>query len=834
MTSSVLYNTFRILQRFIRHNTFLRLPIQRLLYLWTCVTRYTAKLRTKYTSKSSEDTDVRSLPGAPVEEGKSQAKPIICASELPSSTLHPYSSSRPGPSVSSQDVTNTSFKSNYPIQNRSHPHISYPITSGRTALTASPAASISRLSITIPRANPTHLAVNDAASENSHVSIFAEDLTAEPATIVESPSQGYDITEVTTSPVRESGSVTLAEDRPGNKGLSEAYGSFYTVVPERTGRYYREDIIPTQETTYELAPMTTHFENARLPPGWKEFLHPEGARYFMYEHRRLYTDADLYNPRILEHVNKFINQFEEYIRTRSIHLSSQINVVFELYIDDDEILCQYYLADHATRTVFWLDKFTLDADTLPTWAEVKGVTEMSHISMYIHMQLTTSSIDVSYRQDTRLRRNIGSTAFSIPIASPCVCPMWMNSGTSSFIVLQVSLLDADETSLKSSLLIPMTFKDVVTSMTTTIPYEVTELQHMLKLTNNIRKNVESSKGVTAYSRLMNIFARQRFCNFHGLPAARLDRDRSVHQKSSYRPPRSLLIRILSPIMFSAPDTHCRALDKLWVDRFIHATSWNKFIANMNTEWQELILFGTVLLNANVAFLAIQSVDEDTASPNRSPAQIASYLSVVASIGSVIIGLMLARKNKVKSKEAADDAAIFLNSFMTERLGLETLAILYSVPYALLMWGVILFLAGFSFMCLFRSSITIRFLIVGAWLIVTLLVIWCIFTLASWDHRFNAEKTLWDSIIDAIISAALSTRDFGNKQLIRIGLKSKEEKPEVLRLRAPVRRMSEVLRRASRKATIFSAFSLLGSPSRQGSTALDRRRESTGETMVTNV
>uniref|UniRef100_A0A0W0GDU7 WW domain-containing protein n=1 Tax=Moniliophthora roreri TaxID=221103 RepID=A0A0W0GDU7_MONRR len=791
MTSSVLYNTFRILQRFIRHNTFLRLPIQRLLYLWTCVTRYTAKLRTKYTSKSSEDTDVRSLPGAPVEEGKSQAKPIICASELPSSTLHPYSSSRPGPSVSSQDVTNTSFKSNYPIQNRSHPHISYPITSGRTALTASPAASISRLSITIPRANPTHLAVNDAASENSHVSIFAEDLTAEPATIVESPSQGYDITEVTTSPVRESGSVTLAEDRPGNKGLSEAYGSFYTVVPERTGRYYREDIIPTQETTYELAPMTTHFENARLPPGWKEFLHPEGARYFMYEHRRLYTDADLYNPRILEHVNKFINQFEEYIRTRSIHLSSQINVVFELYIDDDEILCQYYLADHATRTVFWLDKFTLDADTLPTWAEVKGVTEMSHIRHAIEAQYW----------------------FHCFLYPDCFS-------------LRLPYVDELRDILIHSV------ADVVTSMTTTIPYEVTELQHMLKLTNNIRKNVESSKGVTAYSRLMNIFARQRFCNFHGLPAARLDRDRSVHQKSSYRPPRSLLIRILSPIMFSAPDTHCRALDKLWVDRFIHATSWNKFIANMNTEWQELILFGTVLLNANVAFLAIQSVDEDTASPNRSPAQIASYLSVVASIGSVIIGLMLARKNKVKSKEAADDAAIFLNSFMTERLGLETLAILYSVPYALLI--VILFLAGFSFMCLFRSSITIRFLIVGAWLIVTLLVIWCIFTLASWDHRFNAEKTLWDSIIDAIISAALSTRDFGNKQLIRIGLKSKEEKPEVLRLRAPVRRMSEVLRRASRKATIFSAFSLLGSPSRQGSTALDRRRESTGETMVTNV
>lgn len=98
---------------------------------------------------------------------------------------------------------------------------------------------------------------------------------------------------------------------------------------------------------------------------------------------------------------------------------------------------------------------------------------------------------------------------------------------------------------------------------------------------------------------------------------------------------------------------------------------------MNSEWQELILFvssvthdvfrghpdspqqGTVLLNANVAFLAIQSVDEATADSTRSPAQILSFLSVVSSIGSVIIGLMLARKNKVKHKEGAEDAVSFM-------------------------------------------------------------------------------------------------------------------------------------------------------------------------------
>lgn len=62
---------------------------------------------------------------------------------------------------------------------------------------------------------------------------------------------------------------------------------------------------------------------------------------------------------------------------------------------------------------------------------------------------------------------------------------------------------------------------------------------------------------------------------------------------------------------------------------------------------------TVVLNANVAFLAIQSVDVDQ-NPYRSPAQISSYLSVVANIGSIILGLLLMRQNRTKNRDTADE------------------------------------------------------------------------------------------------------------------------------------------------------------------------------------
>ena len=62
----------------------------------------------------------------------------------------------------------------------------------------------------------------------------------------------------------------------------------------------------------------------------------------------------------------------------------------------------------------------------------------------------------------------------------------------------------------------------------------------------------------------------------------------------------------------------------------------------------------MLLNGNVGFLAIQSVDNSNG--HSSGAQIASYLSIAASVGSILLGLLLLRqtKNKIMHNPKADD------------------------------------------------------------------------------------------------------------------------------------------------------------------------------------
>jgi len=107
---------------------------------------------------------------------------------------------------------------------------------------------------------------------------------------------------------------------------------------------------------------------------------------------------------------------------------------------------------------------------------------------------------------------------------------------------------------------------------------------------------------------------------------------------------------------------------MWVDGMLHKAVWEEGLRKVIQEWQEFILNvsnktqittclksnffffltfkSAVVLNANVAFLSIQSVDTNDG-PYRSPAQISSYCSITASIGSIMIGLILVRQSRTK-------------------------------------------------------------------------------------------------------------------------------------------------------------------------------------------
>ncbi|KAF7361113.1 hypothetical protein MSAN_01143000 [Mycena sanguinolenta] len=186
----------------------------------------------------------------------------------------------------------------------------------------------------------------------------------------------------------------------------------------------------------------------------------------------------------------------------------------------------------------------------------------------------------------------------------------------------------------------------------------------------------------------------------------------------------MLIRLLSPLLFYAPHSQLLGLEALTVDGIIHSTGWALFVKGLNNEWQESIINAAVVLNANVGFLSIQSADQGgNFVSTRSPAQIASYVSILASIASMII-------------------ATFILNPTHPRLGLETLAVMYSLPYKMLIWSMVSFLTAFSFACFQKTSLITRTLVAVVWGIVAAFILWCAFKL--WETR-----SCWASLRDLV-------------------------------------------------------------------------------------
>jgi hypothetical protein len=147
-------------------------------------------------------------------------------------------------------------------------------------------------------------------------------------------------------------------------------------------------------------------------------------------------------------------------------------------------------------------------------------------------------------------------------------------------------------------------------------------------------------------------AHMKFLNFHGQHGARLSRNQSIYGHAKDNP--TILISILSPLLFYAPDVYLHTLENIWVDGLIHLTCWRQMIEQLQEEWTDFTLLNTIILTANVSFLAIPSVGNGPSQLSNSIAQNASYVSVITSTGSIILALLLSRQNRCKSRQSVEE------------------------------------------------------------------------------------------------------------------------------------------------------------------------------------
>ncbi|OSD01482.1 hypothetical protein PYCCODRAFT_1445733 [Trametes coccinea BRFM310] len=483
-------------------------------------------------------------------------------------------------------------------------------------------------------------------------------------------------------------------------------------------RYDDYPIITPERADWELKPVTLRYNTETVPADWIARVHPEGRLYFYHPEKRIFTDADIRQKKFRAILQAFEETLDDMVQAQGLILPPNYELV--LYLEERKISggynWLYYYVDHANRTLFWVQEF----DIIDSVDEVRGLKTLSQIQ---------PEVEAKYWAHCEMY------------------PYGHNIPEEVFNDLSGMLLFASI--------------DVLTSMTSTVVYRPDDVHRMLGL-------VKSAKGVRETDYATVAIVHQRFLNMHGQTYARLGRDQSIY--NTVKQPRTALIKLLAPLFFNAPEVHLRGLEKIWIDNIIAIQPWSGFIGKLQNEWQEFVLYATVLLNANVAFLAIPSVDDG--SGNLTAPQISSYLSIVASVGSILLGLLLIRQHRVKSKETADEAWRYLSSRKHPTLGLETLAIIYSLPYALLMWGMVTFLLSFSFECFANADKAGIYSTAAAWIIVAILVVWTIIT--GWE---GGETSMWERLREwrSWIFPEKDHEEQGGEDAVSTGARSVSEK-----------------------------------------------------------
>ncbi|KAF8842900.1 hypothetical protein BDN67DRAFT_1009364 [Paxillus ammoniavirescens] len=399
-------------------------------------------------------------------------------------------------------------------------------------------------------------------------------------------------------------------------------------------------------------------------------------------HRRTFTEVDICHQAIITDIELFqtslFGELQRAISDQRVNLDLEdVELVLEPKADDYGVLCSYYFVHRHKRCLFWLEEF----DARSILGDCKGVAALSHKKLAVEAQYCGSHINLFATVRGVVTKELLDEVKNMMLHATC---------------------------------------DHLSSTRSTAALSTDELQNYMAVVDKIDINSTSrcDHTVVILSRMMHIIYRNQYLNFHGQPCARLSVDQTVHGWR-YRPSKAMIL--LAPLLCMAPIAHVRSLHMSFVDDIASTVEWNTFITKLNGQLQNLNLLGTVLLGANVGFLAIQSVD---AGGGRSVTQIASYTSLVFSFGSIALGLTFIGLN-LTGLERGSEAANFLRRMSDERHGLEKLAIIYSLPLCPPHLSMLLFLVAFSVeWCKPGDKASIA-TVASVLLVVCGLIIWCI-------------------------------------------------------------------------------------------------------------
>lgn len=479
-----------------------------------------------------------------------------------------------------------------------------------------------------------------------------------------------------------------------------------------------EEILTEGDMSYNAPP---------LPIGWVKYTQPEGAPYYMHGEKRIITD--LTGPQTL--VNLVGTSDNLLDKARQLGLPSHLDV--ELVITtvpgpEKRGDLGYYFVDHQRRLLFWVNNYNLSN----IFSGVKGVTARDHMKQavvtqyWMHIELYPNRRGLKANDHEELRN-----------------------------ILTYAIADA------------------ATSSTSLAPFDLDSMTKMLDLVDKLEGCIgkENPYAVWVTARFAKAFSHSRFINFSGQPCVRLNADQYIYASHhrSLRSGSSVLIRIFDVFLFQSASTHLEDLRQMWVDQIVHYPRWQKYITKLTSEWARFTIFSTVLLTADVSLLAVPALGggggssdggtlsnstENSTSSGGDPsppvalqmtAAVASiYLSIFFSVASILTSIQLTERIGGKEYSSATATSALLQRADKSLFGTDWLAIMYSLPYAFLVWGIFLFILGMSLVVFSSTNHAVPASLAPFFFLLFIFSIWPSF---SGHGVYEALERSWRSLLD---------------------------------------------------------------------------------------
>jgi len=356
-----------------------------------------------------------------------------------------------------------------------------------------------------------------------------------------------------------------------------------------------------------------------------------------------------------------------------VHLPESCQLVFELVVSNSTIETRYYFVNHQTRSIFFLDTFAVDP-----WVDTPG--RLGHEiegQYWYHLNLYPDSMKLSLPLVRELK----------------------------------------------DMTIHLIGDKITASNGSNAPYSLEDLQRILESTAIIENSISSHDSIGAMSfvsRIMYIYSRARFWDYAGDPHARIERGQSVYSSPPRKHHRKIK-KLIFVALFGIPEPYLKSIEKLWVDQMVFHLDWIELLKSRVGEWNNYVLIACIMLNVDIAFIAAQSVLPSHSTHDKTATYIFNSLSFVANFSSILSGLYLVRQTP--RDPSANKLHAYLSHHERRWLGIESLAILHSLPFAFLTWGFVLLFAAFMVFSFRLSGLTSTVTAVGFTLALLGLCMW---------------------------------------------------------------------------------------------------------------